>query len=167
MGTLIAKGLDVVSFLKEQHQQVKAQFDLVLKAQGQERAQAFVKLQQMLTVHEAAEEEIVHPAARRVLANGAQIVGQREQEEEEAKKTLQAIAMLDVNSTDFEMKLRTFQTNVLAHAESEEKQEFEKLQSALDQSKLANMTQQVQKAEQLAAGTAANVPFTQKSARPI
>lgn len=164
---MIAKGLDVVSFLKEQHQQVKSQFETVLKAQGDERKKAFMKLQQMLSVHEAAEEEIVHPAARHVLANGEQIVSQREKEEDEAKRTLSAIAKLDVGSIDFEQKLRTFQTNVLQHAESEEKQEFDKLQSALDQSKLASMTQQVMRVEQEAAGSSANIPFTQKSARPI
>ncbi len=158
MGTMIANGTDVVSFLKEQHQQVKAQFDAVLNASGDQRSQAFLKLKQMLTVHEAAEEEIVHPAAKRILPNGTQIVAAREKEEAEAKQVLAKLQALDASSPEFEQQLRTFQTNVLAHAESEETTELSKLQSALDQSKLANMTKQVQQVEADAAGSQ-RVPF--------
>src|SRR3954470_10888559 len=83
MGTMMASGTDVVSFLKEQHQQVKSLFETVLAAQGEERAKAFYSLRRMLAVHETAEEEIVHPAARRAFADGEAVVQARLNEENE------------------------------------------------------------------------------------
>lgn len=42
----------------------------------------------MLAVHETAEEEVVHPAARRTLAGGNELVDDRLAEESEAKDML-------------------------------------------------------------------------------
>lgn len=52
----------------------------------------------MLAVHETAEEEIVHPAARRALPDGEAIVKARLQEENEAKKALAELERLDCSS---------------------------------------------------------------------
>jgi hemerythrin superfamily protein len=150
MGTMIASGTDVVSFLKEQHQQVKALFETVLAAQGEEREKAFYSLRRMLAVHETAEEEIVHPAARRSLADGEQIVNARLQEENEAKKVLAELEKLDCGSIEFETKFRAFQQAVIAHAESEETQEFDRLASVLDQSQLTKMKKAAEVAEAIA-----------------
>jgi hemerythrin superfamily protein len=147
---MIASGTDVVSFLKEQHQQVKALFETVLAAQGEEREKAFYSLRRMLAVHETAEEEIVHPAARRSLADGEQIVNARLQEENEAKKVLGELEKLDCGSTEFETKFRAFQQAVIAHAESEETQEFDRLASVLDQSQLTKMKKAAEVAEAIA-----------------
>src|SRR4051794_6725501 len=65
MATMISNGLDVVAFLKEQHQQIKSLFSEVRSASGEQRREAFFALRRLLAVHETAEEEIVHPAARK------------------------------------------------------------------------------------------------------
>jgi hypothetical protein len=41
-------------------------------------------------VHETVEEEIVHPRAKRKIADGQKVVGERLEEEHEAKKMLKA-----------------------------------------------------------------------------
>lgn len=41
MGTMLASGSDVVSFLKSQHNEIKALFDRVSEARGEARADAF------------------------------------------------------------------------------------------------------------------------------
>jgi hemerythrin superfamily protein len=150
MATMISSGTDVVAFLKAQHEEIKALFDEVLTEQGQERQRAFFALRRLLAVHETAEEEIVHPAARSALPNGEAIVAERLKEENEAKKVLTKLETMDVDSTDFEMLFDSLQESVLMHAESEEAQEFAQLADRFDQARLKRMQTAVKVAEAIA-----------------
>jgi hemerythrin superfamily protein len=59
---------EVIAFLKAQHNLIEDMFDEVLHASDPEaREKPFVKLRQLLAVHETAEEMVVHPRARREL----------------------------------------------------------------------------------------------------
>ncbi|HEU5007121.1 MAG TPA: hemerythrin domain-containing protein [Jatrophihabitantaceae bacterium] len=148
--TQIDSARDVVSFLKSQHEQIKAGFEQVLASTGDDREEAFVHLRRLLAVHETAEEEIVHPRAKREIANGDAVVDARLKEEHEAKETLSELEKLDVASPEFETKLRTLQADVLEHAEAEEHQEFDKLESELDDDQLERMRKAVALAEKMA-----------------
>jgi hemerythrin superfamily protein len=138
---------DVITFLKAQHEQIKTLFARVIEAEGDERATVFAELKDYLAAHEEGEEEVVHPAAERVLANGRAEVATREREEAEAKRTFATLATLDVDSRDFDTKIRKLQKAVLAHAKSEEKEEFDKLAGKLDESELKRMRTSVQVVE--------------------
>jgi hemerythrin superfamily protein len=146
----LGNGGDVVSFLKSQHKQVKAAFAKVSEAEGKEREHAFRDLRRMMAVHETAEEEIVHPAVARALPNGKALVAQRLKEEKAAKAALVELEKLEVDSIAFEARLRTLQSDVLAHAESEEREEFDKLAAALDEDRLHRMRKVVELAESIA-----------------
>lgn len=150
MGTMIAKGTDVVSFLKGQHREIEQMFANVTATRGKERAKAFYALRRMLAVHETAEEEIVHPAARRAIPHGETIVKARLAEEKAAKTALAELETLDVDSADFEAKLRALETNVVAHAEAEERDEFDRLGAELDPTRLARMRRAAELAERVA-----------------
>jgi hemerythrin superfamily protein len=150
MGTMLASGSDVVGFLKGQHNEVKQLFADVKSAQGEAREKAFYALRRLLAVHETAEEEIVHPAARRVLPNGEAIVSARLEEENKAKTMLAELEKLDIDSSDFQRKLESLEMDVLAHAESEEREEFEQLGSVLDQSRLERMQKAAEIVEKMA-----------------
>ena len=150
MGTMIATGTDVVSFLKEQHEQVKELFKTVAQARGEARARAFQQLRRLLAVHETAEEEIVHPAAKRSLPNGDVIVQARLHEENEAKRALQQLEKLDLDSAEFDAEFRAFATDVITHAESEEQEEFAALADVLDTSRLERMRKAAELAESIA-----------------
>ncbi len=150
MGTMITSGTDVVSFLKGQHEQVKALFEQVISSAGEERSKAFSSLRRMLAVHETAEEEIVHPAARRALPNGEAIVRQRLHEENQAKQELSEIEKLDVGSTEFDTKIRKLKAAVIAHAEAEEREEFNGLATALEPRRLERMRKAAEFAESVA-----------------
>jgi hemerythrin superfamily protein len=151
MGTMkeLKTGEDVVSYLKHQHKQVKGLLARVLENTGKKRETAFGDLRRMLAVHETAEEEIVHPAAR-ALPGGDAEVEARLKEENAAKKALVALEKLDVDSVEFETKFRALQADVLAHAESEEKLEFDRLGSKLDAAQLKRMKKAVEFAESIA-----------------
>jgi hemerythrin superfamily protein len=148
--TQIKNAQDVVSFLKAQHEQVKRMFEQVLSTRGSEREQAFFELRRLLAEHETAEEEIVHPRAKREIENGDSIVEARLKEEHDAKVVLSELEKLEVDSTEFESKFRTFQQAVLSHAEAEESQEFSKLKSELDDDQLERMRNAVKVAQTLA-----------------
>jgi hemerythrin superfamily protein len=148
--TQIATGQDVVTFLKAQHQQIKTLLSEVLERTGEQREEAFTSLRRLLAVHETAEEEIVHPKARRVLDGGDEIVSQRLAEENEGKQALAELEKLDLGSTEFETKFREFQKDVLEHAEAEEQKEFSRLADELDDDQLQKMRSAVKLAESTA-----------------
>jgi hemerythrin superfamily protein len=150
MATMISNGTDVVSFLEEQHEQIDAGFASVLAERGEPRKRAFFSLRRLLAVHETAEEEIVHPTARRALPDGEQVVAARLQEEHDAKKLLAQLEEMDTETAEFERLFTQLRSSVLLHARAEEQQEFERLGEVLDQTKLDSMRKAVDFAERMA-----------------
>jgi hemerythrin superfamily protein len=148
--TQISSGQDVVSFLKSQHEQIKSLLSLVQESKGEQRSEAFTKLRRLLAVHETAEEEIVHPAAKRALEDGERVVDARLKEENEAKHMLAELEKMDVDAPEFETKLRAFEKDVVSHAEAEEHEEFSKLRAKLEDTQLERMRNAVKVAEALA-----------------
>jgi hemerythrin superfamily protein len=141
---------DVVDFLVSQHQQIKALFAETLAATGKQRENAFVELRRLLAVHETAEEEIVHPRAKRKIGDGAAVVEQRLEEEHEAKTVLQKLEKLDVDSEEFTRLLTQLRDAVIDHAEHEEKDEFAKLGEELSGEELERMGRAAKLAEAIA-----------------
>jgi hemerythrin superfamily protein len=141
---------DVVTLLKQQHEQIKGLFKQVLGSSGEQREQAFYELRKLLAVHETAEEEVVHPKAADEIPGGEAIVQQRLAEEQEAKEALAALEDMDVDSAEFVSKLTALQQDVIAHAEQEEHQEFDKLGERLSQDELQKMATMVAAAEKIA-----------------
>ncbi|MBL1066608.1 hemerythrin domain-containing protein [Streptomyces sp. 7-21] len=138
---------DVVVLLKQQHQQIKSLFARVESGTGDERRGAFRDLVRLLAVHETAEEEVVHPAARKAFEGGEQVVGDRLREEREAKELLRDLDRMDPDDPDFMPKLRSLRQAVLAHAEAEEQYEFPQLNEHTDPARLARMAKAVRAAE--------------------
>jgi hemerythrin superfamily protein len=141
---------DVVEFLKEQPRRVEQLLDEVLAVHGEHRAELFTRLRRMLAVHETAEEQMVHPRARKELPDGAGVVHERLVEEHKAKEALRELERMDMDSPDFESAFRAFRTDVLAHAVAEEQQEFAGLTEALDDEELQSMRRAVEFAEGVA-----------------
>jgi hemerythrin superfamily protein len=147
---MIGSGTDVVAFLKEQHEQIEEGFATVLAQRGDLRKDAFFALRRLLAVHETAEEEIVHPAARRALPDGEDVVRARLAEEHDAKKLLTQLEDMDTESAEFERLFVQLRSSVLRHARAEEQLEFERLGDLLDQSRLESMRKAVDFAERMA-----------------
>lgn len=145
--TQIANTTDVVTFLTAQHEQIKQLFAEVLSSTGEQRKEKFTALRRLLAVHETAEEEVVHPRARREIDEGERIVDERLNEENEAKETLSELEKLDVDDPEFETQFREFQADVLEHAENEEQHEFRQLADELPDEQLERMQRAVRLAE--------------------
>lgn len=148
--TAIKSPTDVVDFLVSQHQQIKAMFANTLAVSGKTREEAFIELRRLLAVHETAEEEIVHPRAKRKIAGGAGVVEERLHEEHEAKTALQKLEKLDVDSEEFTRELTKLRDAVIDHAEHEEHDEFAKLGQELSGDELERMGRAAKLAEAIA-----------------
>src|SRR5690606_41788081 len=77
---------DVIELLLGQHMLIRELFVEVQSSTGEARSEAFARLVRLLAVHETAEEEVVHPLARRHIDGGEQVVEDRLREEHEAKE---------------------------------------------------------------------------------
>ena len=149
--TFVQSTDDVVKFLKGQHNLIKDMFEEVFSASDPKaREKAFIELRQLLAVHETAEEMVVHPRARREIADGDEIVDARLHEEHEAKQQLSKLESMDIDSKEFIDELTKFRDAVIDHAEHEENEEFNKLQRKLDSDDRERMAKAVQAAEAIA-----------------
>ena len=101
-------------------------------------------------MHETAEEMVVHPRARREIADGDAIVDARLHEEHAAKEQLSKLEGMDMGSKEFIDELTKFRDAVVEHAEHEENEEFSQAAAQLDAEELKRMAGAVQAAEAIA-----------------
>lgn len=141
---------DVVALLMRQHGDIRNLFDEVEQSEGDERRDAFRRLVRLLAVHETAEEEVVHPFARRELPGGEQVVADRLAEERAAKEALAALDDMDTDDPKFLPRLLTLRADVQEHARAEERYEFIHIRRSSDAAKLASMARGVKAAEAMA-----------------
>jgi len=142
-----APGRDVVDLLLEQHDEIKSLFSQLRKVQGPAKQELFEDLVRLLAVHETAEETVVHPAARRKLEAGEQVVEQRLEEEDRAKKALSDLYDMGVDHPDFDPRLEAFEQEVILHATREDGDEFLRLRGTVDADTLRRMAGALKAAE--------------------
>ena len=140
---------DAVTFLTDQHQQVRRLFEAVAGSSASDRRDAFEPLVRMLAVHETAEELVIYPAIRNAGDEGNRIADARLHEEDQAK-TLADLEKLDPSSSDFESLFTDFRAAVEAHAENEEREVFPLLEKISDDQTLDRMTSALKVAEGIA-----------------
>ncbi len=142
----------IVPLLVTQHQQIRSLLDAVSNATGDGRRGAFENFRRFLAVHEAAEEEAVHPAAR---TGAGGVVEQRLAEEYEAGQTISKLEDLDPDSEAFEDLFAELKHAVAAHARHEEQQEFPALAEVVDAVSLDRLHHVVRLVEPLGSTPAA------------
>lgn len=145
-----APDIDVVSLLKRQHGDIRNLFDEVEHTGGQERRDAFHRLVRLLAVHETAEEEVVHPFARRSITGGDQVVDEPLAEERGAKETLADLDDMATGDPKFMPRLLALRRDIQEHARSEERYEFIHIRRTADAATLAAMAKGIKAAEAMA-----------------
>ncbi|GGP71873.1 hemerythrin domain-containing protein [Saccharothrix coeruleofusca] len=140
---------DVIELLVRQHGEIRDLFTKVETASGADRNEAFRDLVRLLAVHETAEEEIVHPAARRG-EGGDAVVDARVAEERRAKELLVTLDKIGPEAEGFDTLLVQLREDVLAHAEHEEREEFPRLRQEYDGDRLRALAKAVRAAEAVA-----------------
>ncbi|TKK90835.1 hemerythrin domain-containing protein [Herbidospora galbida] len=125
-----ARETDVVALLTGQHEEIIALFP-----QAAESEQAFRRLARLLTAHEAAEQEVVHPHVRRQGGGRDSMIDDRLREEHEIKRQLSALDEMGTGHPDFPAQLESLRIEVLAHARAEERYEFSCLATLEEQAR--------------------------------
>jgi hemerythrin superfamily protein len=141
---------DVIDLILLQHAEIRALFNRIAMARGEQKRELFHDLVRLLAVHEAAEEEIVHPAARKALTDGDAVIEHRLEEENEAKRALSELYELGVEHPQFDTRLALLADAVIRHAEREEREEFPHLRERLPDERLQRMAGVFQAAETVA-----------------
>jgi Hemerythrin HHE cation binding domain len=139
---------DVVALLLEQHARIRDLFTETSQATGTNRQRAFDELRALLAVHEAAEELIVRPVAKK--AAGPDEADARNTEEKEASEVLKKLEGMDVASPGFASVLAEFERAVSAHAEHEEREEFPAIVAQCPPDQRQSMGARLRRAEHLA-----------------
>ncbi|SHM80060.1 hemerythrin domain-containing protein [Actinacidiphila paucisporea] len=139
---------DIVALLLEQHARIRDLFTQVKNSQGEARQQAFDGLRALLAVHEAAEELVVRPVAKKTAGEGE--AEARNHEEAEATKVLKQLEGMDLSSPDFERLIAEFEQAVSDHADHEEAEEFPALVAQCSQEQRRTMGERLSKVEHLA-----------------
>jgi hemerythrin superfamily protein len=140
---------DVLELLGRQHKLIGALFHQVERTTGPRRGPAFERLVRLLAVHETVEEEIVHPALRRI-DDGEPVVEARLAEERAGKEALGELERLGVDAPGFDARLRELHHAVLLHAAQEECHEFPRLRAHLAPGTLVSMAMSLRAAEKVA-----------------
>jgi hemerythrin superfamily protein len=141
---------DVVELLVGQHMLIRDLFVEVQTTTGERRGEAFARLVHLLAVHETAEEEVVHPLARREIDGGEQLVEDRLHEEREAKEALVRLEGMDLGSEEFATAFALLRSAVLEHAHYEEAYEFPHLRARYEPDRLGKLAERVRMAEKAA-----------------
>ncbi|MBW8483083.1 hemerythrin domain-containing protein [Actinomadura parmotrematis] len=141
---------NVIELLRAQHAEIRRLAGIVADNTGAVRQDAFERLRALLAVHETAEEEIVHPFARRSAAGGEKIVEARLAEEHEAKVTLQELERLGPDAHQFDALFTQFRADVEEHAGREESEEFPRIAEEATPEQLRGMVAAVKAAEAVA-----------------
>jgi hemerythrin superfamily protein len=127
---------DVITEILRDHEEIKSLFGRVSGASGGAKRDAFEALVRKIAVHETAEEEVVHPAARTA---GEDVVEERLAEEHEGKEVLSELEQMGVDDPRFDSTFSQFERAVLAHAKSEEREEHPRLRQAVEAERLQQM----------------------------
>ncbi|MGK5499649.1 hemerythrin domain-containing protein [Streptomyces sp. URMC 125] len=138
---------NVVALLMRQHGEIRNLFDEVEAAEGDARRDAFHRLVRMLAVHETAEEEVVHPYARRGVDGGESVVEDRLAEEREAKEVLKEMEGMDPADPRFMPRLEALRYAVESHARAEERYEFVHIERNAGPERLRTMARALRAAE--------------------
>ncbi|MBY8860409.1 hemerythrin domain-containing protein [Nocardia sp. CA2R105] len=139
----------VIELLLAQHDQIEQLLHRVSSIQSTAKREPFEDLVRLLAVHESAEEEILHPFARRSGIDQG-IVDNRLAEENQAKHVLSELYELGVENVEFDTKFQEFAHNVIEHARNEEKEEFNHLAEHCNRTELTRLATLVRAAEAIA-----------------
>lgn len=132
---------DLIDLITDDHDEVRSLMDRIEGAAPDQRGDLFRELVGELARHEAAEEAIVHPTLRDETPDGELIADGVLEEESEAEDLLARMEKMDPASSEFMEAFRDLRSDVLAHAQHEEREEHPKLRAELAPERLREMAE--------------------------
>jgi hemerythrin superfamily protein len=125
---------DVLELVVQDHAEIKTLMNELATAPAAQD-DIFERLVAKLATHETAEEEVVHPLARREAGADA-VVDQLLEEESKGKEALAELEKIGVTDPQFASKFERVRSEVLRHAEHEEHDEHPRIRASVDADRL-------------------------------
>ena len=141
---------ELVALLLADHQEAKRLLERFGNLPASQRDEAFCELTYELVRHEVAEEEVVYPALRRYADGGDDIADMRIAEQSKAEQLLADMEKAGVESPEFASMFATLKTDVLAHAEAEERTVFPELSTNISADDLRQLGKRYELAKKAA-----------------
>lgn len=139
---------DIIGILLTQHARIRELFAEVHMASGEEKRARFGELRALLAVHEAAEEMILRPVAKKEA--GEHEAAARNGEEAEAGRILAELEKAGLSGSQFEARLTEFEKAVGEHADHEELEEFPAVRDGCPAEQRQRMGRRLLRAEKAA-----------------
>jgi len=144
-GSITTSGKDAIEILLNDHKQVKSLFEQLASSDEGERATVLEELKELLTVHNATEENLVYPAIRFVAKRPreAETLYHQQDEAEAGLWSIDSTIKGLLDGDDVDEQIQALQKAVLAHVRKEEETEFPHLREALKGDALKQLTDDV------------------------
>jgi hemerythrin superfamily protein len=135
--------MDVLKFLKDDHDEVKGVFKKLEKAKGAEAKRLWDQLGSMLNLHEEMEETYFYPRLKEA-AKTEDLVLEGYQEHHVLDVLMSEISQLEPSDEAWEPKVKVLQENTEHHIEEEEGELFPKVHKIWDADMRAEVGKQMQ-----------------------
>jgi hemerythrin-like domain-containing protein len=150
--------MDAFELLEKDHRKVEKIFEQLeptTERAVKTRGELFEKLKHELDVHAHIEETILYPVLKRV-AETREVTFEGYEEHGVAKRLLEEMSVMDVDSEVWTAKLKVLKENIEHHVEEEEGEMFKEARSALSQEEIDEIGEKMQlRKKQLAASASA------------
>jgi len=135
--------MDVLTFLKDEHDEAKAVFKKLEKAEGASARTLFDQLKRMLSLHEEMEETFFYPQLKKEEAAKDMIL-EGYQEHHVMDILMDEINALKPTDEAWEPKIKVLQENTEHHIEEEEDELFPKVRKIWDTDRRQQVGRQMQ-----------------------
>jgi hemerythrin superfamily protein len=151
-GRAALEGEDAVELLLARHRQTERLIDEYERATGDpsRRQAVLAELRRLLSIHEAVEEQLVHPLVRRALPDGHRLAVEVLDQKQQAKRLLAGIEESAPGTDDREELVRRLFEGVRRHIQTEETAVFPLLRLHLGPRERMRLGAMVERAERLA-----------------
>jgi|SRR5438105_7544604 len=126
--------MDVLSFLKDEHDEAKAVFKKLEKAEGAEAARLWEQLRSMLSLHEEMEETLFYPQLKRE-PTAEDLILESYEEHHVMDVLIGEISQLKPSDEQWQPKIKVLMENTEHHIEEEETELFPKVRKIWDTAK--------------------------------
>lgn len=123
--------MDVLTFLKQEHDDVKEVFAKVEKAKGKQAQSLFEQLRDMLSLHETMEETFFYPRLKQD-KRAKDLILESYEEHHVLDVLLGEISQLGPSDEQWAAKIKVLQENTEHHIEEEEGELFPKVRKIWD-----------------------------------
>ena len=129
--------MDAIELLKTQHEEAKALFSKIEKAEDDEKQDLFERLADALAVHATIEEKQFYPATRS--ARTEEMLQEAVEEHLSAKRLIADLLEMIPDDPQFDAKVAVLKEQVEHHIEEEEGELFPKVRQVLEADELEDL----------------------------